>query len=56
MSIVYAVEKWRYYLISLYFIIKTDHQSLMYLLEQSLQNEVQFIWLSRLMGFDYEIC
>lgn len=55
LSIVYAVEKWQHYLLGRHFIIRTDHQSLKYLLEQRLHNDSQFHWLSRLIGFDYEI-
>lgn len=50
MSIVHAVEKWRHYLTCRHFIIKTDHQSLKYLLEQRLHNESQFCWLPQLIG------
>lgn len=56
MSIVFAVEKWRHYLLGRHFIIKTDHQSLKYLLEQQLHNDSQFKWLSKLIRFDYQIC
>lgn len=56
MSIVHAIEKWRHYLTGRHFIIRTDHQSLKYLLEQRLNNESRFRWLSRLIGLDYEIC
>lgn len=56
LAIVHAVKKWRHYLLRRHFIIRTYHQSLKYLLEKQLHNDCQFRWLSRLMGFDYEIC
>ena len=36
--------------------IKTDHFSLKYLMEQKIITAFQSKWLSRLIGFDYEIC
>lgn len=49
MALVLAVTKWRHYLIGHHFIIKTDH------LEQPLRTSLQYKWLSRLLGRDYEI-
>jgi len=56
MAVVLAVEKWRPYLLGRHFIIKTDHFSLKYLLEQKVTTAFQSKWLSKLMGYDYEIC
>lgn len=55
LALVLAVTKWRHYLIGHHFIIKTDHQSLKYLLEQPLHTSLQYKWLSKLLGMDYEI-
>lgn len=55
-SNVFVVEKWGHYLLRRHFVIKTDHQSLKYLMEQRLHNDSQFRWLSKLIGFDYDIC
>lgn len=54
-SIVFAVEKLRHYLLERHFVIKTDHQSLKFLLEQRLHNDSQFRWMSKLIYLDYEI-
>lgn len=56
MAIVLAVQKWTYYLLGCRFIICTDHQSLKHLLEQRLHIDGQLKWLTKLMGYDYEIC
>lgn len=35
-SLIVVVTKWRHYLLGAHFIIKTDHESLKYLLEQKI--------------------
>lgn len=55
LALVMAVTKWRHYLVGNYFIIRTDHQELKYLLEQQLHTSLQYKWLSKLLGLDYEI-
>ncbi|KAK4382273.1 Retrovirus-related Pol polyprotein from transposon [Sesamum angolense] len=55
MAIVVAVQKWRPYLIGRHFTIKTNHQSLKYLLEQRISTPSQQKWLSKLMGYEYTI-
>ena len=52
---VFAVQKWRHYLLNAHFVIKTDHRSLKYLLEQRLNTPIQQQWLPKLLEFDYEI-
>jgi hypothetical protein len=42
-------------LLGVHFKIKTDHHSLKYLLEQRMNTPQQQKWLSKLLGFDYEI-
>lgn len=56
LAIVTATKKWHGYLQGNHFIIKTDHQSLKYLLEQRLSTLFQQKLLAKLMGLDYEIC
>ncbi|XP_031110384.1 uncharacterized protein LOC116014814 [Ipomoea triloba] len=41
LSIINAVDKWRAYLIGRHFVIKTDHQSLKFLLEQKITTALQ---------------
>ena len=55
MAILHAVQKWRPYLLGNHFCIKTDHQSLKYFLEQCVSSPAQPKWVSKLMGYDYEI-
>ncbi|XP_011000836.1 PREDICTED: uncharacterized protein LOC105108282 [Populus euphratica] len=55
LAVVKAVRKWRPYLLGKPFVIKTDHQSLKYLLEQRILTPSQARWLPKLMGYDYTI-
>lgn len=55
LALVMAVNKWRAYLHGRHFIIKTDHHSLKYLMEQRMLTPIQQKWLSKLLGLDYEI-
>lgn len=55
LAIVMATQKWFTYLQGHHFFIKTDHQSLKFLLEQRLSTLLQQKWLAKLMGLDYEI-
>lgn len=54
-AILYAIKRWHYHLINGHFIIKTDHQSLKFLLEQRLNTPLQCCWLTKLMGCDFDI-
>lgn len=55
LAIVCAVNKWRPYLLGRHFKIYTDHRSLKYFLEQRLSSIEQQKWVSKLLGYDYEI-
>ncbi|GJU51961.1 transposon ty3-G gag-pol polyprotein [Tanacetum coccineum] len=55
LAVMMALEKWRGYLLDRHFIIKTDHYSLKYLLDQRITTPAQMKWLPKLMGFDYEV-
>lgn len=41
LAVIFAIQKWRHYLLSSHFIIRTDQRSLKYLLEQRLNTPVQ---------------
>ena len=55
LAIVYAMKKWHHYLHEIHFVIRTDHHSLKYLLQQRITFPGQHTWLTKLMGYDYEI-
>lgn len=55
LAIVTAVQKWEQYLLGNHFIIRTDQKSLKWLLQQKISTPFQHFWLSKLLGFDYEI-
>ena len=50
-----AILKWRAYQVGRHFIIKKDHHSLKYLMEQRVHTPLQQNWIARLMGFEYEV-
>ncbi|GJT13662.1 putative ribonuclease H-like domain-containing protein [Tanacetum coccineum] len=55
LAVVKAVRKWRPYLLGRAFVVKTDHMSLKYLLEQRISTTAQTKWLTKLLGYDYKI-
>ncbi|KAA8536795.1 hypothetical protein F0562_029273 [Nyssa sinensis] len=55
LAIVKAIRIWRPYLLGKRFIVRTDHQSLKYLLEQRITTPAQSRWLPKLLGYDYAI-
>jgi hypothetical protein len=55
MAILHALKKWRPYLIGRHFKVKTDHDSLKYFLEQRLSLEEQQKWVTKILGYDFEI-
>ena len=50
-----AMIHWRPYLWGRRFLIRTDHYSLKYLLEQRLSTSPQVHWISKLLGFDFSV-
>jgi hypothetical protein len=54
-GLVHAVRHWRPYLWGRRFIVKTDHYSLKYLLDQRLATIPQHHWVGKLLGFDFAV-
>lgn len=50
-----SVRKWRHYLLSGAFTIRTDHRSLKNLLNQTIHTPEQQFFLTKLMGYSFEI-
>lgn len=55
LAVVLVVENWHQYLERSRFCIRTDQQSLKFLLGQKLKTPFQMYWVAKLMGYDYEI-
>jgi hypothetical protein len=55
LALVAAVRKWRPYLLGHFFTIKTDHQSLKFLLEQKIGSPMQQRWVSKLLGYEFVV-
>jgi hypothetical protein len=54
-GLVQAVRHWRPYLWGRHFLIRTDHYSLKFLLDQRLSTIPQHQWISKLFGFDFTV-
>lgn len=52
LAILAAVKKWSSYLLGKQFLIKTDHHSLNFLLDQQTTTPAQQKWVVKMMGFD----
>jgi len=55
LAVLMVVDKWRHYLEGSKFVIKTDHESLKFLLQQKLLTQLQWKGMTKLMGLDYVI-
>ena len=54
-GLVHAVRHWRPYLWGRTFVVKTDHYSLKFLLDQRLATIPQHHWVSKILGFDFSV-
>ena len=55
LAILHALKKWQPYLMGRHFKVKMDHDSLKYFLEQRLSSEEQQKWVTKMLGYDFEI-
>jgi hypothetical protein len=55
LAILHAVKKWHPYLIGRHFKVKIDHDSLKYFLEKRLSSEEKQKWVTKMLGYDFEI-
>jgi hypothetical protein len=55
LAIMHALAKFRQYLVGARFVVKSDHNSLKYLLEQKDLNERQQKWVRKIQSYDFDI-
>ena len=55
LAIMHALTKLRQYLVGNRFVVKTDHNSLKYFLDQKDLSERQQKWVSKIQAFDFDI-
>ena len=55
LAILHALKKWCPYLMGRHFNVKTHHDSLKYFLEQRLSLEEKQKWVTKMLGYDFEI-
>lgn len=55
LAIIVAILTWRPYILGRRFTIQTDQRSLRYMLDQRILTPEQQKWMSKLVGYDYEI-
>jgi hypothetical protein len=55
LAIIHTLAKFRQYMVGARFVVKSNHNSLKYLLEQKDLNERKQKWVSRIHAYDFEI-
>ena len=55
LAILHALKQWHPYLIGRHFKVKTYHRSLKYFFEQRLSSKEKQKWVTKMLGYDFEI-
>lgn len=55
MAILFAIQKWRSYLLERHFVVRTNQKSLNFLLEQCVIAGEYQRWIAKLWGYDFHI-
>jgi hypothetical protein len=55
LAIMHALAKFRQYLVGARFVVKSDHNSLKYLLEQKDLNERKHKWVRKIQAYDFDV-
>ena len=55
LAIIHVLAKFRQYLVGSKFIVKSNHNSLRYFLEEKELNERQQKWVSKIQAYDFDI-
>lgn len=55
MAICLAVQKWKYYLLGRHFVVRTDQQSLRFIMQQREVGGDYQKWVSKLMGYSFDV-
>lgn len=55
MAVVLAIQQWRHYLLGQHFILRIDQKSLKFQLEQCLVCADHQKWVTKLLGYDFDI-
>lgn len=55
LALVLAIKKWWAYVLGQKFVVQTNEQSLKYLLDQRVGTHAQQWWLTKLLGYDFEV-
>ena len=55
LTILHELNQWSSFLIVRHFKVKIDHDSLKYFLEQRLSSEEKKKWVTKVLGYDFEI-